>query len=859
METNQRILGYLNWIKDDMPNWFIGTLMPFIKEDLLTWTIVIIGGYYGIKLAIKLIRFAYLLYNTHNLVYMKVSLPRSDSKMDQEKRNEKDFKEKVAIMAQLYRAIYEIKEMNLMNWLRTKMWQADNVSFELFVEDRKLDFYVVVNKYYQNIIERQITTFYTNADIEISTKPFDLFAKGCGYKAYYMYTQRPYYYPINSYKAMEQDPLNELSNVLSKLGKDEKAGVQMIVNPVKNTSWTKETERVGTMLFKNQPLPWKIPFPIIGPILSFFLNVVRGAGGSKTNAPGASGGDSYTRMLAPKEEAYKKIGEKAGERGFDVSLRIVGVSKTKKEATQITNNLNVGFSIFHDQYLNWFQNSRIIFIDWINNPLMKFLYKRRIPGFLHKRSLFSQDELASIIHFPDSKYNKTPVINWLDYKVLPPPRELPTEGIVIGRNNFRGQTTDIRIMKDDRTRHQYIIGKSGSGKSVLLSYMAKQDIANGDGICLVDPHGDLVEDTIQTVPKERAKDIVIFDPADTERPMGLNLLEAHTPEERDRASLDAMEIFIKIFGDEIFGPRIQHYFRNACLTLMEDEEEGATLIDVPRIFTDEEFLKYKLSKVKNSVVRSFWEHEYANTGDREKQEMIPYFSSKFGPFITNTTIRNIIGQSKSAFNIREIMDNQKILLVNLSKGKIGDLNAQLLGLIFVNKINMAAMGRQDIPKKDRKDFFLYVDEFQNFATDTFASILSEARKYRLSLIMAHQYIAQLTKTPTGRDDSRVRDAVFGNVGTMLSFKIGAEDAEYMAKEYAPDLSEQDILGIANYKAYIKLNINNTTSRPFSLETIWDPVDNRKLADILKKYSRMKYGRKRVFVDQEIEARLGINA
>ena len=207
--------------------------------------------------------------------------------------------------------------------------------------------------------------------------------------------------------------------------------------------------------------------------------------------------------------------------------------------------------------------------------------------------------------------------------------------------------------------HQYIIGKSGSGKSVLLSFMARQDIWNGDGICLVDPHGDLVEDTLQTVQKERARDVILFDPADTERPMGLNLLEANTPEERDRASLDAMEIFIKIFGDEIFGPRIQHYFRNACLTLMEDEEEGATLIDVPRIFTDEEFLKYKLSKVKNSVVRSFWEHEYANTGDREKQEMIPYFSSKFGPFITNTTIRNIIGQSKSAFNIREVMDNQK--------------------------------------------------------------------------------------------------------------------------------------------------------------------------------------------------------
>jgi len=778
--------------------------------------------------------------------------------MDQEKRTEKDFKEKMAIMSQLYRAVYEIHEMNLWNTIRTKIWQGDNISFEIFVEKHQLGFYVVVDKYYQTIIEKQITTYYKDADVKIESEPYDLFEKGKKIVSYYMYAKRDFWYPINTYKYMEDDPLNSLSNVLSKLEDGEKAGIQMIVNPVTSERWNKTTEKMGTLLFKNKPIPWKIPIPIIGTVLGFIFNTLKSVAAiGGTNAPGASGGDSYIRMLQTKEEAYKKIGEKAGQVGFDVSIRIVGVADTDQRATEITNNMNVAFSVYHDQYLNWFQNRRIVPINAINNPLMKNLYRHRIPGILHKQSLFCQDEVSSLIHFPDSRYNNIPIIKWLDYKVLPPPVSLPTEGVVLGNNTYRGQKRPIKIMKDDRTRHQYIIGKSGSGKSVMLSYMARQDIANGDGICMVDPHGDLVEDTLQTVPKERAKDVIVFDPADTGRPMGLNLLEAKTPEERDRASLDAMEIFIKIFGDEIFGPRIQHYFRNACLTLMEDEDEGATIIDVPRMFVDEEFMKHKLTKVKNTVVRSFWEHEYANTGDREKQEMIPYFSSKFGPFITNTTIRNIIGQPKSAFNIREIMDTQKILLVNLSKGKIGDLNAQLLGLIFVNKINMAAMGRQDMPKKDRKDFFLYVDEFQNFATDTFASILSEARKYRLSLIMAHQYISQLTKTPTGKDDTRVRDAVFGNVGTMCSFKVGADDAEYLAKEYAPLLSEQDILGIANYKAYVKLNINNTTSRPFSMATIWDPVENVKLAGILHKYSRMKYGRKRVFVDQEIEARLGI--
>ncbi len=791
---------------------------------------------------------------------MKVTLPRSDSKMDQEQRTEKDFKEKVAIMAQLYRALYEIRELNLWNTIKTKIWQADNISFELFLENHELGFYVVADKFYQNILEKQVTSFYKDADIKILDKSYELFEKGKKVRGYFMYTKKDFWFPIHTYKVMEQDPLNDMANVLSKLKTGEKACMQMIINPVANNKWRRKTERMGTALFKKERLPIKIPIPLIGPILGLLINAIRfmaPIGKGATSAPGASSGDAYIRMLAAKEEAYKKIGEKAGEVGFDTSIRVFGVADTTQRAVEITNNLNVAFSIYHDAYLNAFQGRRIFPMDRVNNPLMKYLFRKRIPGILHKQNLFTQTELASVIHFPDSRYNNVPIIKWLAYKVLAPPTDLPQEGVVIGKNVYRGEEREVRIMADDRTRHQYIIGKSGSGKSVLLSYMARQDIWNGDGICLIDPHGDLVEDTLKIVQKERAKDIVVFDPSDADRPMGLNLLEAHTPEERDRASLDAMEIFIKLFGDEIFGPRIQHYFRNACLTLMEDEDEGATLIDVPRIFVDDEFRKYKLEKVSNAVVKSFWDHEYANTGEREKQEMIPYFSSKFGPFITNTTIRNIIGQPKSAFNIRDIMDNQKILLVNLSKGKIGDVNAQLLGLIFVNKVNMAAMGRQEIPKEERKDFYMYVDEFQNFATDTFASILSEARKYRLSLIMAHQYIAQLTKTPSGKDDTRVRDAVFGNVGTMLSFKVGADDAEYLAKEYAPLLSQQDILGIANYSAYIKLNINNTTSRPFSLKTIWDPQGSDKMAEILKKYSRMKYGRKKMFVDQEIEARLGI--
>jgi len=610
----------------------------------------------------------------------------------------------------------------------------------------------------------------------------------------------------------------------------------MVINPISNR-WRKEAAQAGTDLFKGKKKKdFKVPFigPILGAIWWPFKVMFTGydpeTDGLGSNAPGASGGDSYVRMLASEEEIAKAIGEKAIQSGFHTSIRVLAASKNEARLQKILDGMFTSFNVWN---------------------------------VLEHASLLCSEELATIFHFPDAKYNKIPTIKWLEYKVLPPPINLPKEGIVLGNSVYRGETKPVRILDNDRTRHMYIVGKSGSGKSVLLEYMAGQDVARGAGVCVIDPHGDLVEDVLSRTPKERAKDVMVFDPGDRERPMGLNILECKTEEEQDRASLDAMEIFIKLFGNEIFGPRIQHYFRNGCLTLMADEDEGATLIDVPRLFIDDDFQRYKVSKLKNPMVRAFWENEMANTGDREKQEMIPYFTSKFGPFVTNTTMRNIIGQTKSAFNVREAMDTEKVLLINLSKGKIGDINAQLLGLIMVSKINQAAMGRADMPKEDRKDFYLYVDEFQNFATDTFASILSEARKYRLNLIMAHQYIAQLSESAggvaVGQKDSKIRDAVFGNVGTMMNFKVGAEDAEYFEKEYAPVLSQQDILSVANYKAYLKLNIENSTSRPFSLESIWDPDGrNYKIAEIIKKYSRMKYGRKKEFVDAEIEARMGIS-
>jgi hypothetical protein len=826
-----------------------------ILFGLLNLLVIVIIVVVSLKLLRALAKFLFILYQNRTHVYLKIRVPREDSAKDNEKKEEKDFKEKVSLMEQCFRNIHELSELSLTNLIRTSLFDSNIVSFEIVAQHKVIDFYVVTPKIYRDLLQKQITAYYSDADI-IPVEKYNLVNKGGHLRMYFAYLNEAFWYPFKTYKYTENDPLNDLTNIFSKLEEDEIAGLQVTLRPIRSKKYNKIIEKNASLLFKDKKIS---RFHIPG--LGFLNNILVGLffGYDKIIKDKPDNGGGIVRMLQPLEERAKKMGEKAAQPMFRTVIRLFASAKTTNRAEEITNNVNLAFSMFRDESSNWFQTRRVIPIDLFNNHVMQFNYQNRLIDtafgiFGEKSNINGPEEITSIFHLPCSRYNHTPAINWLPYKVLPAPIDTPTQGVLLGYNTYRGLKKEVHMLRNDRTRHHYCIGKSGSGKSVFLSYLARQDIKNGDGVCVIDPHGDLIEELVNFVPKERAKDCVVFNPSDMERPMGLNMLEANNPEEMDMASSQATEIFIKLFGDEIFGPRIQHYFRNACLTLMEDTEEGATLIDVPRIFVDEEFMKYKVSKTKNPVVRSFWEHEYAHTGDREKQEMIPYFSSKFGPFITNTIMRNTIGQTKSAFNFREAMDNQKILLINLSKGKIGDLNTQLLGLIMVARIQMAAMSRVDMPEDKRKDFYLYVDEFQNFSTDSFCSILSEARKYHLALIMANQYIKQLEK----KNDTAIRDAVFGNVGTMMSFKVGADDGEYLAKEYAPVLTEQDIISIANYKAYIKLNINNTTSRPFSLETVYDMAgSNKKIGEIVTQYSRIKYGRKKEFVDQEIRARIGI--
>jgi type IV secretory pathway TraG/TraD family ATPase VirD4 len=374
-------------------------------------------------------------------------------------------------------------------------------------------------------------------------------------------------------------------------------------------------------------------------------------------------------------------------------------------------------------------------------------------------------------------------------------------------------------------------------------------------LCVIDPHGDLIADILKYVPKERAEDVILFEPFDTERPIGLNMLEVDNDEQKDFVVQEMISIFYKLVTDPaMLGPMFEHNMRNAMLTLMADSEHPGTITDIPRMFTDTEFQKYKIAKLKDPVVRAFWEKEMAKTSDFHKSEMLGYLISKVGRFVENSMMRNIVGQPKSGFNFRKIMDDGKILLVNLSKGRTGEINAKLLGLILVSKIQIAALSRADMPESERRDFYLYVDEFQNFITDAFASILSEARKYKLNLIIAHQYLGQLQQTAGshGAASQDLRDAVFGNAGTLITFRTGAEDAEFLAKEFSPTFNEFDLVNIDRYNAYVKLMIKGTASKPFNMATYPLPSgENNEVAAAIKQLSRLKFGKPRLEVENEI--------
>jgi len=792
-----------------------------------------------------------------DLVFLQLLVPKKESKEDKEVESEqfstgKDFKEVLGVMEHLFEALHGIYVTRI-----ERLWRGHPfISVEYAALGGEILLYMVCPRKIVSLVEKQVTAFYPDTIIDI-VEDYNIFTEQSVVAVQPLLPKKKFTSVFKTYQQQKSDPFNNITNAFSKLKVSEGAAVQMVLKPAKS-GWQKKLQKEAIRIIN----PKKKGISLFNPITwasAAFSIIMPGEDMPDFKTEDQSTGERVSQMV---EEYSKSVDEKASQPGFYCTLRLLVSADSESRAQSLLETLIAAFGQFNSVRGNNFKRPRIVQRNRIINKFVRRSPRRtKKQTFTSPKMLLGTSELTGLFHLPNIKYNKVETIKWQNFKMAPAPKDIPDDGLFLGNNTFRGEKNKIFQNNEDRFRHFYIIGQTGTGKSSVIQLMARQDFHNGKGVCVVDPHGSLVEDLLPYIPRERADDVIYFNPADTERPMGLNLLEGKTPEERDLIALDAMNMMVKMFGNEIFGPRIQDYFRNGCLTLMEDEEEGGAITDLVKLFTDEEWQKYKVAKVKNPIVRAFWEKQMAQTGQREKAEMIPYFAAKFGQFYTNALIRNIVGQTKSAFDIGECMNTGKILLVNLSKGLVGDINSQLLGMIFVNKIQVAAMRRQQQSKEERRDFMLYIDEFQNFVTESIESILSEARKYRLGLVLAHQYIDQLEKDGGTQGKTSLKGAIFGNVGTMMFYKIGPQDAEVCAKEIAPVFSEQDLVNMDAFKGSMKLCVNGKPSRPFSIEVPRPWLDTTypkdpQASEAFKQLSRLTYGRQKEFVDREILRRIG---
>ena len=776
-------------------------------------------------------------------VHLQILIPRKDSDADAKQDNSKDFKDYIGLMEQLLTAMSSLYSGKFINKLRGQ----HTFSLEYIAYQNQLYFHMVVPRKYQGLVEKQVTSFFSDAVIE-EVEEINLFeGSDLHYATECLTLGHNYIFPIKTHQKLESDPINNITNALSKLDEDESCMIQIMLRPTDN-HWQKHASKHASHMQKHghggggfSPLS----------LIKWFINFW------KTDTKDDGKHEEKEGPSALESEEVKLIDEKSKKIGYDAIIRIMTVARDHHECEMQMKNILSSFEQFKSPDTNYFHDSHEHASARTVRNILYRTFSR--PGWKKWKSMIlNVEEISSLFHFPHSKYNLTPEIKWQKFKIVKAPDNIPKEWILMWYNIYRGKTVPIYMKAEDRMRHFYIVGQTGTGKTTTLQSMARQDAKLGHGMAVMDPHGDFASEMLAHIPRSRADDVIYFNPADTARPMGLNLLEAKDQDEREFVAQDATRMMIKLFGNEVFWPRLQDYFLNGVHTLMEYPGGGA-LTDIVRLFTDDNFQMERRRTLQNKIVKSWWDYTYAAMGDREKKEMIPYFQAKFSGFITNEMLRNIIGQTKSSFNIEEIMNTEKILLINLSKGILGDLNSKLLGMIFVTKIQGAALARQKIEKELRKDFYFYIDEFQNFVTDSIESILSEARKYRLSLNVAHQYLSQLEQSDALTKSSvNLKNAIFGNVGSMMCYKVGAEDAEKLEKEFAPNFSSNDLVNMDKFKWVMRLMIDGQVSRAFSNipENIYLQKGDPKLMRALMELSRLKYGREKEFVNREILFRIG---
>jgi hypothetical protein len=749
------------------------------------------------------------------------------------------WKEEIGAMEQLLTSISSMKDTKSL-WKKL-LWGTPCLSFEIAnsSESEEIIFFVSIPKKFRESIEKQIHSFFPNAVLEKS-EDYSIFFPGSFTEASVLKLKNKYTLPVKTYENLEVDPLNAVTNALSRLKtKKEGAAIQLVMRPA-GTHWRTKGKRIAHEMQQGKRLK--------DVDKSLLAKAGKGVGDTIYSAMSSKGSqqsnDPKPVQLTPEEqELVKSIESKTSKTGFHVNIRLVASAETEERAKEILGQLENSFSQYENGNINCFQ---------IKKRLKKkdIAYDFIFRNFREEESvILNNEEISSIFHLPIS-VTETPKIKWLKSNAASPPLDIPEDGMILGYNEYRSAKTPIKIAEKDRRRHLYAIGQTGTGKSNFLQEMAKQDAKNGNGFCFIDPHGDAIEDILTAIPKERAEDVILFDPSDIERPIGLNLMEydpAH-PEQKTFVINEMIGIFDQLYDlKSTGGPMFEQYMRNAMLLVMEDPESGSTLMEIPKVLADEEFRSMKLSRCNNPVVLDFWTKEAEKAGgEASLANMVPYITSKLTTFISNDMMRPIIAQQKSAINFREAMDSKKIILINLSKGKIGEINARLLGMVVVGKILMNAMSRVDTPEDQRTDFYLYMDEFQNVTTNSISQILSEARKYKLCLVIAHQFIAQLKE--------EISKAVFGNVGSMVVLRVGAEDAEFLEKQFQPVFSKQDLINVDNYKGFAKILINNLLSKPFNISFYPPTRGDQEIANALKELSRLKYGRDRNIVNREIMER-----
>lgn len=702
--------------------------------------------------------------------------------------------------------------------------------------------YLAVPRARKELAERLISSVFPNARISENRGDYNIFNYGGEQAAAYATLAEHAALPFKTYESFEHDPLNILLAAFSKIAKhDEGAALQIIVGS-QGDRYNKHYRKMLRELERGKSFEDAIKVPETA-----FGELIHEVAGVVTNSEDPEKRREKELDRSTDRIASEALGRKLKSRIAPAIIRIVSSSPTVARSKELLANIESALGQFDDATGNRFVVKHVS--SWNMTAFLRDYTFREFDSSIAMP--LSLSEITSLFHFTAEHVTTSRELKKSYAKQAPAPVEMPSDGIIVGVNKYGASETEVRFSPGDRLRHAYVIGQTGTGKTGLIKNMILQDIRNGDGVAFIDPHGNDIEDILASIPPERIQDVIYFDPAHTARPMGLNMLEydASKPEMKTFVIDEVYGIFRKLYSDvpEAFGPMFEQYYRNAVQLVLEDPESGMTFMEIPRVFADTDFRNLKISRCNNPVIVQFWRKiAEAAGGDASLENIVPYISSKFDVFLANDIMRPIVSQEHSAFDFRDIMDGKKIFLANLSKGRLGDRNTSLLGLVLVSKFLQAAFSRVDSHRTDLPPFYLYIDEFQNFATPSISTILSEARKYKLSLTIAHQFIAQL--------DENIRDAVIGNVGTKIAMRIGTTDAEFLEKQFAPTFTAKDLENLPNRSAVCALLVNGTPARPFTIETVPLPEFDYAHVAELKDISYQMYGRDRNEVEEEIRER-----